>query len=193
MPRYFGTLFFKVGRGGWSETYAISAADYLSGSTILGTIATARLALLVSDVSLIATRISDTDVKGDSSPTGITVPQVGTYAIAPADVTSNFALNLRIQFYGASTQRGQRWVRAIPASQVGAGGEYVPAGTWAAKLTTFANTVQTSSNAAHKIAGAVAPPFYAFTPYSGYTLENFFTQRKIGRPFDLLRGRRQIA
>lgn len=189
----FGTLFFNFSATGGSEVYPMVVADYAAALVKLNQIIVNRLATLVSDVELLYARISDSDVKGDSYPTGISFPQPGTFAVAPADNTYNDALALRVQFNAAVTQRGQRWIRFLPKSQVSNVGVYTPTGPFTAALATHLDYVKNNCSAAHRIPGAIVPPFYTFTPYTGYTITGDLTGRKIGRPFGERRGRRLVA
>lgn len=191
--RAFGTLFINGGNFGWSEVYPMNVADYPTAVTNMTTTLTKRLALLVSDLAVVGMRISDSDVKGDSYPTGLTFPQVGTFAVAPADATYNADLAIRAEFVGALTQRSQRWIRGLPKSQVSNVGAYAPTGPFTTALTSYLAQVLSTCAAAHRIPGAVTAPFYTFTNYSGYTLVGNLLSRKLGRPFGLSRGRRLVA
>lgn len=189
MPRYFGILFGSQGKYGWSEVYPIVATDYNNCATILATIYGVRLPLMATDASLIGARISDTDVKGDSFPSGLTFPAPGTNL---ATVTYNPQLALRLLFSAGALHRGSRWLRAIPDTQVSASGGYVPTAPWVILLGNYILALETSVSIATKIKGAVAPPFYTFTPITGSSLGGF-ERRSIGRPFGQPRGRRLVA
>lgn len=191
--RLFGTLFFTCRRNGWSETYPIDAGDYSTGLTKLEGVRDLRKTLLVNDASIIGARLSDTDTKGDSYPLGWTFPIVGTYATTPTDETGNMDLAIRVKFFSGAVKRGNRWIHAIPTSQIAAGGGLVPAGTWGAKLDAWAAYVEANISLASKIGGAVAPPYYTFYAIDDSDIDLTLVSRAIGRPFGLRRGRRAVA
>lgn len=196
MPRFFGKLFFSgrsfgtFGACGWSEVYGIDAANYSAAQGVLSPILTARLNLLAVDASFTYGVISDTDIKGDSYWSGITPPHLGTYV--GVATTYNPEVALRTKFYAGASKRSARFIRCVPFDEAGPNGEYAPAGPWAANLATYLNLVQTTTEMFHRIAGAVAPPFYSDTPYTGYAIVNN-ERRAIGRPFGSPRGRRLVA
>lgn len=177
---------------GWSETYFMTSASYADAATALASIAAKRIATLSSDCELVGGLISDTDVKGDSYPTGLIFPTVGTWAVFGTDPTSNIVLAMRVKFFGGTTKRGSRWVHGIPKSQISAGGFYTPTGPFITALSAYLDQVEGSCSIGTRIKGAVAPPFYALTAYTAYTEEGV-EKRNIGRPFGLYRGRRLIA
>ena len=198
MARIFGILFLKgpaiglLEQPGWSEVYGFNVADYTAAVTALGNLANARQATLAPDCSIIGARISDSDVKGDSFPTGITFPSVGTYNPGGAMTTYNPQMALRFLWNAGPTKRGSRFLRCIPKDSVSASGLFTPVAGFSTVLLTYLGLVESEVSMATKIPGAVAPPFYTFTAYTGFTEFNM-EKRAIGRPFGLSRGRRLVA
>lgn len=186
-----GILFFQAGATGWSEVYPMNVASYAAAATDLAGIATDRLALLVSDASLIGSRISDSDVKGDSYPTGI-VPTVGTFATTPTDGTYYEGIALQNKVFGSTTKRSTRYLHALPKSQINSFGAYLPTAPFTTAYNTWVAKMIANVSIATKIKTAIVPPFYTFTPITAITEEGA-VKRAIGRPFDLPRGRRLIA
>lgn len=177
---------------GWSETYFFEEPSYSAAETSLNALNSARLGLLSSDCYLAGSLISDTDVKGDSYPTGLVVPTPGSWAAAATDPTGNLGLAYRVKFYAGSLKRGTRFIHGIPKSQIAAGGFQSFTAPFLTALNNYLLLVETSSNLGSRIKGAVAPPFYSLSPYSGYQSYGL-EKRNIGRPFGLQRGRALIA
>lgn len=177
---------------GWSETYFLEATDYTHAQSLLSPLATQRLGMMSSDCELVGGLISDTDVKGDSFPTGLTFPQVGTWAPAATDPTANITLALNLKFFAGPGKRGTRFLHGLPTTQVAAGGYKSFTAPFVTKLNTFLALVQSSTNLGTRIKGAVAPPFYNFSQYTSFQINNL-EKRDIGRPFGLLVGRRAIG
>lgn len=191
MPIYQSTLFFQCANFGWSETYGQSVANPSDAVINLTSFSTLRLATMVSDCSLIGARVSDTAIKGDSYPTGLTFPTVGTFAVAPADETSARENVVRVLFNSAPAIRANRYFHGIPASQY-TKTFYAPTTPWETAIVAFLSAIETHSGTLTKIPGAVTPPFYNFTAYTGYSTEGG-DFKKVGRPFGQPLGRRQIA
>jgi hypothetical protein len=195
--RYVGTVFYSgaafapEGAPGWSETFIIQAPDYTTAAADLSAISTQRLATLAPDVSLIGSRLSDTDVKGDSFPTGIAVGP-GTYNPGGAMTSYNPDLALRVQFFGGTLKRSNRFWHAIPKDSVNASGGYGPVAGFITAMNTLNNQVQISAGIGTKIKGAVVPPFYAFTAITAFQIKGL-EKHAIGSPFGRRRGRRLIA
>lgn len=188
----FGTLFFDYGRTGWSETYPLDVADYSDALVKLTSLLGHRLALAGPDVNLIGSRISDTDVKGDSFPTGFTIPSPGTwtYGAGEGGFNSNYAL--RIAIASGTVHRGSRWIRVIPSKQINDVGGFTPIAGYTTALNAFLADLVSHTSLAHKIPGAVAPPFYVFNACTS-AIVSTMQRRQVGRPFGEPRGRRLIA
>lgn len=196
MPRYLCDLFFNRADGnGWSETYPLVASDPSVAVSALGLLRVARLATLVSDCWLAGARVSDTDIKGDSYPTGFTFPTPGNFATVPADHTyTPRKVVLRVLFYADDfTRRSNRWVRSIPASAFDATGKYTAPSPYTGPLGAWLSEIQSNCSIATKIKGAVSPPFYTFRPIASGSYTPVQDERNIGRPFGLPVGRRLIA
>lgn len=191
MPIYQLTFFFKAGEGGWSENYFCSAASGTAAATLFNSLRDMRLPLLSPDVSLVGGRISDVNVKGDSYPTTTAFPTPGTYP-TPAGATSAVGQNcIRVLFNAGPLIRANRFFHGIPADQYAAT-KYTPTVAFKDALDSFTTFIGTGFGAKTKIPGAVAPPFYTLTSYSGWGDEGG-DFKKIGRPFGAPVGRRLIA
>jgi hypothetical protein len=187
-----GILFFQQADFGWSEVYPLIVSDYAGAATKLAQINTDRLAMLLSDVTLIGSRISDTDVKGDSYPTGLTVPTHGTYTAVAGEETFQPTYALRVALFAGTLKRGSRFVRCVPSGAITMQGFYTPEAAWDTALDTWLAYLIGNVSIATRIKGAVAPPFFTFTAITATAIRDM-EKRACGRPFGLSRGRRVIA
>lgn len=188
--QFSGGSFYK-GAAGWSETYFQNVPDYSTAATELTSLSNARLATLCSDCQLIGGTISDTAVKGDSFPSGLTT-KVGTYTATPAPTSYQPDMALRTLWKAGAVKRGSRWIHCIPTDSVNGSGQFVASVGFLTVLQNYLLLVETVAQLATKIPGAVAPPFYTLSPYTSFQAVAM-DSRKLGRPFSLRRGRLVIA
>jgi hypothetical protein len=182
---------FYRGTAGWSETYFMQVTGYAQAQTQLQALQADRIKLLCPDCECIGGTISDSDVKQDSYPSGLTA-QPGIYTATPVPSTYNPDLAYRYLWHAGAVKRGNRWLRCLPDNQVSATGQLSLTADFTTALQAYNTLILTTVFLATKNKGAAAPPFYTLTPYTspvGVSLEN----RKIGRPFSLRRGRVLVA
>lgn len=191
MAIYQLTFFFQVGNYGWSENYPTNVATPTDAETNFGSFLTLRLATMFSDCKCVGGRISDVNVKGDSYPLIVSFPEPGTYAGTGATKTSAGQNCLRVLLNSSPVIRANRYLHGIPNNQYTTT-FYTPTSDWLTLIADFMNAIVSNSGTLTKIKGAIVPPFYTYTPYTGYTEEGG-DFRKVGRPFGQPRGRRQIA
>jgi hypothetical protein len=192
MPNYAVYLFGEVQGNGWSESYPMVASTAAAAAVTLSSILDARKAMMLPDAAFTGGRISDTDIKNDSWPLGITFPVVGTYTATGITTTYNPQIALREIAYAGGLRRGSRWIRALPEDQLNASGAYTPTGPWATLLFDLNNLIIANVSIATKLKGAIVPPFYLYSTITAIDTKRA-EARAIGRPFGLRRGRRLIA
>ena len=192
MPNYFGILFGQNGAYGWSEVYPIQTTSYSAAQDALQTVMQARLGILGLDSQINATRISDSDVKGDAAILPGSFPLPGTFGVAGLDTVYNCQLSLRLKETAGFLHRASRWIRAIPRSQVGPSGNYVPTTPFSVALSNYLSALETQVNISHRISSAAAPPFYQFFPITEIDTMGI-ESRKCGRPSGLPRGRELVG
>jgi hypothetical protein len=184
---FVGQLFFKdsfTGLG-WSEKYWLNASGYDSAMTKLTAIRTARVALFSTQVSVIYSRVSNPSVKGDAKIVGGTIESVpGTLT---ATDQSHPSLCLLIRQEDAVGKHANRYLHAVP-EEIQTAGVYDPdslAG-WAAKIEAYDTAVTSNSVLLHVPRGDVVTA-------TSSAIESMITIRvsnkKVGRPFDLVRAR----
>lgn len=66
MPRYLCQGLFQFGARGWSEIYYVEKSSHVAASNTFDTLMDSRRNLLGLGCSIIATRVSDVDIPGDS-------------------------------------------------------------------------------------------------------------------------------
>lgn len=188
---WFLTFFFEGLAGGWSELMPIVQSNSASASTAASNIANARIAIMANDAFLIGARLSLAEEKGDSWPLSLALPLTGTFG-APTDKTyQRLRTCLRMKFTTLDAlHRGTRFIRAIPQSQI-TDGAYSPTTPFGTALTAYIASL-TASALAVASRNKTPPPFWTFNAAVTSGVPNL-TERKIGRPFDLYRGRRLIA
>jgi hypothetical protein len=191
MPVYVGTGFFGTANYGWSESYGMSQATPAEAVTNLTSILTLRLAMCFSDVSLIGAMVSDTAVKGDSYPTLISFPLPGTWVGTTGEQTAARGNCLRLLMLSAPTIRGNRYLHGIPETQF-TKTFYAPTTPFVTAFGAYASALVSTFGTLTRIKGAVTPPFFTWTQYTGFE-EQGQDFKKVGRPFNLPRGRRQVA
>jgi hypothetical protein len=197
MPVYRSTIIWGAPDVGWSETYYFDVATHLAAATALDAIATLRLAMCKSDVTIKVLRVSDVAIKGDSFLKAAT-GGVGTYV--PAAGVQTFSLDVAFQVNAYSgdhtawthwflrgfcddivdTQDGFKLAAAAPAGWIAARDAYLAAlvGAGAPKLWTKKPNPPGTKNAV-----AIAS--------TGF--ESQLPIRRAGRPFKLHRGRRVVV
>lgn len=190
MPNYFATAFINFDNVGWAEVYPLKLANTSALITQWNAIITARLPLLGTDAQIVGDRLSDSDVKGDSIPSGIVYPKPGT---GGSVCFPQFDIGLRIKVTDATfIHRGNRWYRGIPTADF-TGGAFVPTTGFNTALAAFEVALTGSVLCiANKIKGAIAPPFYNFIQVTQF-FPPIDGKKNTGRPFGLPRGRRLVA
>jgi len=187
----FGTLFYQLDGSGWSETWALVGIDYAAAAANLDMINTARLSFAPTKVQVIEGRISDSSVRGDSKLVNLTTAE-GQWGTPLTDGPLPPDNTILFRFEAGALKRAMRQFHGVPTSQFSLG-VYVPSGPYLTTLASFASTVVPLANIATKIKPTpLAPPFYTFSPYT-VGFQRGIANKRVGRPFDLPRGRRLTA
>jgi hypothetical protein len=190
MPNYFCKIFYRYQDVGVSEVYATTQANIGAATTIADQIVAHRQAMLCTDVTILATVTSDSDIRGDAE-LGEGYPKVGTYTGDGAKTYDPTITNLTRWTDAALVKRAMRHIRLIPDDQFGTDSTFSPIVGWTTPRSTFFAFAALNLFIPTKIKGAVAPPFYTFTPVFAATSERK-SHKKVGRPFGLSVGRRVI-
>jgi len=185
------SLFINGVTSGVSETYFTQRSSPGDAAVVLAAIAAQRQATLCADAAIYGGRISECDVKGDSYPTTIAFPLVGTYTGGDGDITAVAGNCLRCLFNGGPLLRGNRFIHYIPKSQYTAT-VYTPLSGFLTALHAWLAGIADSCCVGTRIKGATVPPFYTLTNYTSYGTQ-YQDFKRVGRPFGLSAGRRLIA
>lgn len=187
MPNFAMTFFFQSIAGaqyGWSETYywGGDAEGLDTTNTEAAAMSTLRQAILVDSCEVMAWRISNVDVTGDSV---LGAPTVGTGTI---DSTMHLPVDpwscLLLRMEAGSTKRGRKFLHGVPEDFFTAAQLYDGANALNAAVLAFRNHLKnTSYKLQVRTAGVRSYP----------AITNTTPQRKafhqIGRPSGGYRGR----
>jgi hypothetical protein len=171
------------GKAGWSELYYVAADDYAAALQLWGPTAAARVAIMADSYRIVAARVSDPTVRGDSlfdqSPI---YPYNGTWPTAGTSVGSAYSA-LLLRYESGPFRRGMHLLHGV-GDDVFHGMLYSPPAGFPGLLTTFAAQLKLN----YYIKQGFGPkatynPITAVIPIRR-------GDHKIGRPTGLLRGRR---
>lgn len=184
MPKFMGVGFFKFGSSGWSEVYGLQSTVLSTALTQLNSIMTKSLGLKHPDVTHIGARLSDLDIRGDSTllpgqGPGSYPPGLGTGAMPPFVV-------MRVRAESSSLYRGIRYLHGLPQDCFPDGSFFVPTLSWNAASTAYREELITSASLISRNPTTGA---YTLRSINGVAEDGIWS-RKVGRPFDLHRGRR---
>jgi len=184
MPNFQVTLFFQDDAGtlGWSEPYYIENVDIAGAKISMDTLIIARAEVLCDLYSIVAGRVSDVDVLNDSL-LAEDMPLEGQIVSTSATAVDPWsALMVRIE--SSSLYRGRHFFHGVLENTFLPSRSYDPANPNAGAWDTWAAYLVTNTLLKHKAGLTIV--------YSALT--NCILQRevmkKVGRPFNLLRGRR---
>lgn len=194
MPQYKATWFFTSQKYavGWSESWYTNANDPIVAQTNVANYLPKRIACL-SDAALCqALRIARDGAPRDSTFMAFSTANVGLYPEATNPIAGVWDCLLCRRDVFDGSLLGHFFMRFVPAG-IFNGRLYVekttsPA-TWESAFKAFGTEVTNGNYEIFKAATPIAGDFVA--PFSFQGVRR--TERKIGRPFDLLRGRRRAA
>lgn len=191
MSQFIATLFFNCRNFGWSEVYPTVATSYANAIVTLQTLASDRLQMLCSDVTLMYGRVSDQNVRGDSAIANVFGTGVWDTSPNPT-VTFDDDITYTFRVEGTPLYRATRHLRGLPTSEF-TGSNFLPGIPYKATITTWMQDMieQCAVSTAIKPKPAT-PPYYIYTPITSVTY-NRQSHRKAGRPFGIVPGRRLIA
>lgn len=199
-PPFLGTMFItnRSFADGWSESYWIKGtpSGYNGALGNLRQVATARMAILTEEFECVYLRISDAMIRGDTL-----VEQlgggllVGTFGgkVDFGSLPSDDGLVLRVQ--GTTpTMHSSRFLHGIPDTEDEAASSrgFVNSARWRRPFNVYVDELKTHTVMIKRLAKGIPPaPDIIATPsdISTVTYMNLIKNRKVGRPFGLLRGR----
>ncbi len=184
MPTYQATLFLGDNDGtfGYSEPYYLTAATPAAAKTAMDALIGERIKVLVDIHSVFAGRVSDVAILNDSLLSAVT-PLEGLIASTIATAVQPWtALNARCEAGAAA--RGRHFWHGILENTFQDNRHYDPANPNAAAWTAWVVFVAANTLLRHMV--AAVPTYSAITD----VIPIRETSKKVGRPFELLRGRR---
>ena len=191
-----GQMFFKVENYGWSENYWLTKPDLDSARIDLEALVTTRLATLYlqGKPRLVYARVSQTAVKGDAQALGF-MPRLGTFQVAAPDVDSDppndYNGCIMVRFETALGKHSNMYFHGVPDFRVTEESWAFNAqvGDWKTAMLAHINSMQTLCAIRVKTSPpATVPPVYDYQAIAR-VVPRAYTHKKLGRPFDLHRGR----
>jgi len=194
MADFRATWFFNdaVDNVGWTENWWISATDAPSALAIVANYQVVRSNLLLDSSAITAIRICNVNAPRDSyyDPTGL--PVAGTIARATYPLAGVWDCLLCRRDSALNNVLGHLFLHMVPAA-IFTGRVYNPGAVsgvgWIAKFAAFVAEV-TGGGYLLRTNPAGGPITY---PVTNVFLGLRRSERKLGRPFDALRGRRAVA
>jgi hypothetical protein len=192
MPQYKVTFFFQdnTNQTGWTESWWSTNTDGVSALTAWNPTFTARLALLMNYCQITEVRVANVDHPRDSIYAGY-APGTGTISNTSHPGCGPWDALLVRRDVAPLTLFGHVFMRGIPQAiftgrVYGSADSYMA--TWTANFTTWRSALLAIPAQLRK--GTTTPPTYPnMTDLFGIRR----TERRVGRPFDALRGRRSVA
>jgi hypothetical protein len=193
MPYFKATWFFTdiIDTVGWTENWWVFTTDAAAALTVVSNYATVRAALLLDSTSITAIRVSSVGMPRDSLYLGTGLPVAGTIGRISNPLAGVWDVLLCRRDVANNNLLGHMSLHMVPGS-IFAGRVYVPGGAssigWAAKFTAFGVEV-TNGNYLLRQKSGVTWGYIPCTTFLGVRR----SERRLGRPFDGLRGRRLVA
>jgi hypothetical protein len=190
MAIYKLTQFFTdaVYQTGWTESWYISGSSASGCLSTFAAVATARQALLMDSSSIFAIRASNVDTPRDSLYLSSGLPLVGTIVSATYPIAGVWDCLLVTLQSSTLNMFGHVFMHSVPAG-IFVGRVYVPTHTsgigWVANFAAWVSAIVTA-NLLKRQKGPLYNPVIS-------VIGTRRTERRLGRPFDALRGRRSVA
>lgn len=187
MPTFQGTLFFQdlASSYGFTESYYMAAADIAAARTKLQDLVPIRLEVLTDLHNMVAARVSDVDILNDSLLiTGFPLPgQIVATTLSQCEPWT--ALLTRNE--SSSLYRGRTFFHGLLEDTFTSGRLYDPGNANNAAWQILFDWIRDNCSLKHVLAAVAV--YDAFTNILPLRQVN----RKVGRPFNLLHGRRPTA
>lgn len=186
-----GIIFQSFGEAGWSNSFYISAADNLTAMAALQRINTAMLKTQADTVFTVGLRVSDVEVKGDGF-TAIPTNNAGSLALG-AGVMAPLNLAARYKLTTADGKhRVNHYVHGLRGTDIStlASGQSIPTVPYAALADVIAFQTELKNDTINWQKRTIPPVTAGF---SDCILSDTLSIRRVGRPFNLFRGRRRTA
>jgi hypothetical protein len=191
MPSYKATWFFvdSTNVTGWTENFYVNAASNDAAAVAVSNYQSVRVALLSDLGKLTNLRISATGKPRDSKFYTLGSQQTGLIAHATRPIAGVWDTLLIRLDNAAGTMFGHMFLRLVPGD-IFTGRTYTPGvpppANWQNQMTAFATELTTGTYLRKVKVGGVA----GYAPIS-QMIGMARTERKLGRPFDSLHGRRK--
>ena len=172
---------------GWAETLYYSGSDLGAASDYMVTYWPLRLAIAPSIVSVVGGRASVIGQRRTSKLLQVPTDNTGTYNSEDITTEPWSALQYKLSFNFSITVT--RFWHGIPQSQV-TDGKYTPVTGYKTAVTALLNSLKANTMIYAKDPTDPTLPKNFYTPTDG--VPGKLTSHRVGRPFDLLVGRRLL-
>lgn len=173
---------------GWSENFFIDEPTIVAAQADMDTLIPQLAALRSAHWKIDFARVSDVAISGDSLPSSITMPVVGTYTppLGAINLEANSAI--LIELFADSQTKGHWFLRGMTSAQI-AGRILQSEATFDANLSMVATNISGGGFKVRSLNLPGPPPSYIYTTITAvFALRA--SARKPGRPFGVVRGRR---
>jgi hypothetical protein len=186
-PPWVSTLFFNnVTRNfGFSENYYPIGPDQATAQAAVATLLGNRLALMSNEWEVVYGRLDVPGSPRDSVPITLPGTRTGTYPIISPALELPADSAVLITLFGSPTQKNRHFFRVISSADMDTPNHFHPTNAW---LTLFATYSVTLAGSFYVARNTVATNY--FTALISVNVGGF-TNRKMGRPFGVPRGRRR--
>lgn len=186
-PPWVATVFYNNTflNFGWSENLYPIGPDQATASAAVANLIPLRLALLSDDWTIAYARLDVPGSPRDSVVVPLPSSRLGTYVIAPPDKELPADSAVLVTLFGDPTKKNRNFWRVIGTQDMGAPNSFSPTNLWLSLFAAYATSLQPNFYVARN-----TPTVSYFVPIASVNLGRF-TNRKMGRPFGLARGRRR--
>lgn len=187
---YLGKIQYSGVPQGFSESYYLTGSTLSAAKTALSNLVTARKGMISNTLDIEYANVSQLGVKRDSFIV-INGPQAGSDTVT-ANVPNRLSDALLIRQESQAGRICNRYLHGVPDPAV-INGSYLVGGVAAfdTALAAYLTALQTNSGFLKKVNPADQSTWIVET--WGTITNRGLTSHKVGRPFDLQRGRRPTA
>jgi hypothetical protein len=195
MPLFQCTSFFSspnLGCGGSFVMYNV-ATDHPTASTNFNNLIISLRPLVLPSWQFDGYRVSDMAIRGDSLVVNFSPALVGQDPVAAVQQPGATDAVLLRKTQTSDYTHGHMFLHGVAMNYQGAERNFVGNPAWLLAFGTFQAIIDTGNWFwVHRTNPGVLPPVFTTKEINNIDVVRFSSHR-IGRPFDLLRGRRRIA
>jgi len=187
-PQWKGTAFINSATqdAGWSISFFPVGSTQDDAASNFKNICLALQTIMRTQDAIVYARVDNTDPTRDSVVIDHSFPIVGTYAGAEGAIPLHPDVSILMRLFGTPSQKNHKFFHGLYDSDVPDGVSFTPGSTLAGLLLSFYTALTTNA-----YVGRVDPTLGYQTALLSATSAAGVSNRKVGRPFGLFRGRRR--